>query len=67
MEMLLWTQVAALPRDSRLRGRAGVFLYTEPVPARRYGQRTVRTPGRILSHRDLPSMTDYRVPIRSLT
>jgi Zinc-binding dehydrogenase len=24
-------------------------------------------PGRILSHRDLPSMTDYRVPTRSLT
>src|SRR5580698_1372826 len=31
------------------------------VQARRHSRGTVRTPGRIFSHRDLPSMTDYRV------
>jgi len=39
-------------------GRTGTFflLVHGPVPARRHGQRTVRTPGRTPSpHRDLPA------------
>ncbi len=31
------------------------------VQARRYCQRTVQNPGDLLSHRDLPRMTGYRV------
>jgi hypothetical protein len=38
------------------------FLVPGQVPERRLGRRTVNTPGRTLSPRDLPSMTDYRVP-----
>ncbi len=62
-KVLLRTQAAANPRNSRWRSRArSFFLVHGPLPARRHSQRTVRTRENSSPTRDLPRMTDYRVP-----
>jgi len=48
-------------RDNRVVCLGPDFFVHGTVQARRLGHRTVRTPGEFLSHRDLPSMTGYRV------
>jgi hypothetical protein len=63
IKVTLRTQAAVTRQYRAGSGRARIFLFVHgPVPARRYGQRTVSTPGRIFSHRDLSRMTDHRVP-----
>ena len=63
--MLLRTQASGTPAKfaEAQQGPEFFFLYTDRCRQDATARRTVTTrPGEFLSHRDLPRMTDYRVP-----